>query len=194
MKKSNIILFFIFLITSLVYSQTNVAIKFKNGTEIHDLVNSDGFKITSLENKTTYNSDSISEVTVHHSKESYKFYFLNAKIDTRYKKDLKVIGTKVYSKGEIEIFAVHFYFIGDIKYLKPLKINYSKQEVYIRRKKDKFVYSIGCIDGIGCKNIKKRLKKFFYDCPKLIKGMRKNKIKDWEILKIVNLYYSLINE
>ena len=188
-----VISFLLLLIITPILSQTKVTIKFKDLTEIKDLVASKGMELQSLKTLVQYNSDSIAEVFVHHQNKISHFYFLDTKIDSNLKTAQKGIGSKVYRKGDIAIFHVHFYSNYDIKYLEPE--NYiSKREVFIKRNNEDYAYNMGCIDGSGCIGIKKRLKKFFHDCPKLIKEIRKNKIKDWEIIKIVNLYNTLCAE
>ena len=64
----------------------------------------------------------------------------------------------------------------------------NRYEVFIKRKNENYTYNIGCIDGIGCKKIKKRLKDFFNDCPSLIRMIKRNKIKKRAIIKIIDYY------
>jgi|TARA_B110000902_G_scaffold251640_1_gene312136 hypothetical protein len=191
--KNIVIIFLLLLIITPVLSQTKVTIKFKDHTEINDLVASKGMELQSLKTLVKYNSDSIAEVFVHNQNKVSHFYFLDTKTNSNFKTSLKGIGSKVYTNGNIDVFHIVFYSNYDIRYLEP-ESYISKREVYLKRKNEYYAYNIGCMDGSGCVGIKKRLKKFFHDCPELIKEMRKNKIKDWEIIKIVNLYNTLCAE
>jgi len=189
--KNTVIIFLLLLITIPVLSQTKVTIKFKDSTVVTDVVKSKGMELQSLKTLRIYNSDSIAKVSFHHQNEIYHFYFMDTKTDGNFKTNKKGIGYKIFTNGNIDLFYVYFY--NNIRFLKPA--NYRpKTEIFIKRKGEDYAYSIGCIDGLGCDWIKKRLKFFFHDCPKLIKEMRKNKIKNWETIKIVNLYNSLCAE
>ena len=189
--KNIVIIFLLLLIITPVLSQTKVTIKFKDSTVVTDVVKSKGMELQSLKTLRTYNSDSIAKVSFHHQNKIYHFYFMDTKVGSNFKKNMKGIGYKIFTNGNIDLFYVYFY--NNIRFLKPG--NYSpKTEIFIKRKDEDYAYSIGCIDGFGCDWIKKRLKKFFHDCPELIREIRKNKIKYWETIKIVNLYNTLCAE
>ena len=69
----------------------------------------------------------------------------------------------------------------------------SKTEIFIKRKNSKYTYNIGCIDGVGCNTIKKRLYNFFSDCPSLLQMIKKNQIKETNLIKIIDYYHKSCN-
>ena len=185
MKK---ILLLIFLLTSLFsFAQVRVSLKLKNNLEIKDSIKQIGEKLISLKTDKKYKLNDVSEIKIYEKKKSKHYYILDVKSHKRSKQVQKGLGTKVFSNRNIELYFISFGFnIKNINYQR--KIYNSNTEVFIKRKNSKYTYNIGCIDGVGCKNIKKRIYDFFSDCPSLIEKVKKNQINERNIKKIIDYY------
>ena len=185
MKK---IILLIFLLSSLFSSaQVRVSLKLKNNLEIKDSIKQIGEILISLKTDKKYKLNDVSEIKIYEKKKSKHYYILDVKSHKRSKQVQKGLGTKVFSNRNIELFFISFGFnIKNINYQR--KFYDSNTEVFIKRKNSKYTYNIGCIDGVGCKNIKKRIYDFFSDCPSLIEKVKKNQINERNIEKIIDYY------
>ena len=185
MKK---IILLIFLLSSLFSSaQVRVSLKLKNNLEIKDSIKQIGEILISLKTDKKYKLNDVSEIKIYEKKKSKHYYILDVKSHKRSKQVQKGLGTKVFSNRNIELYFISFGFnIKNINYQR--KIYNSNTEVFIKRKNSKYTYNIGCIDGVGCKNIKKRIYDFFSDCPSLIEKVKKNQINERNIEKIIDYY------
>ena len=185
MKK---IILLIFLLSSLFSSaQVRVSLKLKNNLEIKDSIKQIGEKLISLKTDKKYKLNDVSEIKIYEKKKSKHYYILDVKSHKRSKQVQKGLGTKVFSNRNIELYFISFGFnIKNINYQR--KFYDSNTEVFIKRKNSKYTYNIGCIDGVGCKNIKKRIYDFFSDCPSLIEKVKKNQINERNIKKIIDYY------
>ena len=185
MKK---IILLIFLLSSLFSSaQVRVSLKLKNNLEIKDSIKQIGEILISLKTDKKYKLNDVSEIKIYEKKKSKHYYILDVKTHKRSKRVQKGLGTKVFSNRNIELYFISFGFnIKNINYQR--KFYDSNTEVFIKRKNSKYTYNIGCIDGVGCKNIKKRIYDFFSDCPSLIEKVKKNQINERNIKKIIDYY------
>ena len=185
MKK---IILLIFLLSSLFSSaQVKVSLKLKNNLEIKDSIKQIGEILISLKTDKKYKLNDVSEIKIYEKKKSKHYYILDVKSHKRSKQVQKGLGTKVFSNRNIELYFISFGFnIKNINYQR--KTYNSNTEVFIKRKNSKYTYNIGCIDGVGCKNIKKRIYDFFSDCPSLIEKVKKNQINERNIKKIIDYY------
>jgi len=185
MKK---IILLIFLLSSLFSSaQVRVSLKLKNNLEIKDSIKQIGEILISLKTDKKYKLNDVSEIKIYEKKKSKHYYILDVKSHKRSKQVQKGLGTKVFSNRNIELYFIYFGFnIKNINYQR--KFYDSNTEVFIKRKNSKYTYNIGCIDGVGCKNIKKRIYDFFSDCPSLIEKVKKNQINERNIKKIIDYY------
>jgi hypothetical protein len=185
MKK---IILLIFLLSSLFSSaQVRVSLKLKNNLVIKDSIKQIGEKLISLKTDKKYKLNDVSEIKIYEKKKSKHYYILDVKSHKRSKQVQKGLGTKVFSNRNIELYFISFGFnIKNINYQR--KFYDSNTEVFIKRKNSKYTYNIGCIDGVGCKNIKKRIYDFFSDCPSLIEKVKKNQINERNIKKIIDYY------
>ena len=185
MKK---IILLIFLLSSLFSSaQVRVSLKLKNNLVIKDSIKQIGEIFISLKTDKKYKLNDVSEIKIYEKKKSKHYYILDVKSHKRSKQVQKGLGTKVFSNRNIELYFISFGFnIKNINYQR--KFYDSNTEVFIKRKNSKYTYNIGCIDGVGCKNIKKRIYDFFSDCPSLIEKVKKNQINERNIEKIIDYY------
>ena len=185
MKK---IILLIFLLSSLFSSaQVRVSLKLKNNLVIKDSIKQIGGILISLKTDKKYKLNDVSEIKVYEKEKSKHYYILDVKSHKRSKQVQKGLGTKVFSNRNIELYFISFGFnIKNINYQR--KFYDSNTEVFIKRKNSKYTYNIGCIDGVGCKNIKKRIYDFFSDCPSLIEKVKKNQINERNIKKIIDYY------
>ena len=188
------ILFLIFLLFNfLSYSQVRVAIKLKNNEEIKDSVKQIGERLISLKTNKKYKLNDVNEITVFNKNSMKHYYILDVKLDKNAKQIQKGLGTKVYSKGDVELYLILFDFNIKNKHYFQRKIYNSKTEIFIKRKNSRYTYNIGCIDGLGCKTIKKRLYSFFSDCPSLLQMIKKNELKETNLIKIIDYYHESCN-
>jgi hypothetical protein len=188
------ILFLIFLLFNfLSYSQVRVAIKLKNNEEIKDSVKQIGERLISLKTNKKYKLNDVNEITVFNKNSMKHYYILDVKLDKNAKQIQKGLGTKVYSKGDVELYLILFDFNIKNKHYFQRKIYNSKTEIFIKRKNSRYTYNIGCIDGLGCKTIKKRLYSFFSDCPSLLQMIKKNELKERDLIKIIDYYHESCN-
>jgi hypothetical protein len=61
-------------------------------------------------------------------------------------------------------------------------------ENYVKKTGDSLAYNMGYIYGAGQRGIKKRVREFFIDCPRLIEKVDKNEIPKKETLQITLFY------
>ena len=191
MKSILILIFFLFNFLS--YSQVRVVIKLKNNEEIKDSVKQIGEKLISLKTNKKYKLNNVNEVTVFNKNSMKHYYILDVKLDKNAKGVQKGLGTKVHSKGDIELYLILFDFNIKNKHYFQRKTYNSKTEIFIKRKNGRYTYKIGCIDAVGCNTIKKRLYSFFSDCPSLLQMIKKNELKETNLIKIIDYYHESCN-
>ena len=104
MKSILILIFFLFNFLS--YSQVRVVIKLKNNEEIKDSVKQIGEKLISLKTNKKYKLNNVNEVTVFNKNSMKHYYILDVKLDKNAKGVQKGLGTKVHSKGDIELYLI----------------------------------------------------------------------------------------
>jgi hypothetical protein len=172
MKK--IIILILILLNLQTYSQLKVNIKLKNNKGIRTTVKQIGEKLISLKTGKIYILNEIKEIKIFEQNLVKHFFILDVKSYKNSKRIQKGLGQKVYSNGEIELFRIRFNSNLKREFNFPKTFN-NRYEVFIKRKNEDYAYNIGCIDGVGCKKIKKRLKDFFNDCPSLIRMIKKIK-------------------
>ena len=192
MKSILFLIFFLFNFLS--YSQVRVAIKLKNNEEIKDSVKQIGERLISLKTNKKYKLNDVNEITVFNKNSMKHYYILDVKLDKNAKQIQKGLGTKVYSKGDVELYLILFDFNIKNKHYFQRKIYNSKTEIFIKRKNSIYTYNIGCIDGLVCKTIKKRLYSFFSDCPSLLQMIKKNELKETNLIKIIDYYHESCND
>ena len=186
MKKITILILILYSIQS--YSQLKVNIKFKDNKEVNDSIKQIGEKLFSLKTGEIYNLNEINEIKIYERNLVKHYYILNVKSYKNSKQVQRGLGHKVYSNGEIELFRILFPSNLKNKFNFKKRAYDSNTEIFIKRKNKNYTYNIGCIDGVGCWKIKKRLKDFFSDCPNLIQMIKKNKIDKRDIIKIIDYY------
>ncbi|MFD2585379.1 hypothetical protein ACFSQJ_00455 [Croceitalea marina] len=121
---------------------------------------------------------------------SNEFHILFYPKRKKLKRSKKALGWKVHSGEKIDLF--HALFGSQpVHEIIDTKFNLSHLEVFARRKGEKYVYSLRCRDGIGCQGIKKRLIKFFYDCPELLKLIEDDEMDIMNTPEIVKKYEEL---
>jgi hypothetical protein len=114
---------------------------------------------------------------------------------------MKVIPTKKYLNSKVKKKLAQIEFIGKkIELYYVPEIIYSGGTVgffittngyfekYVRRKNNDIAYNMGYIYGAGERGIKKRVRDYFKDCPKLIEKINNNEIPKKETIKIAQFY------
>ena len=185
--KKIILLNLLFFSSLLSFAQVSVTIKLKNNQEINDSVKQIGIELISLKTDKKYNLNEISDIKVFNKKKTKHYYILDVKSNKNSKKVQKGLGIKIYSNGNIDLYYILFGSKIKNNHVQTKTYN-SNTEIFIKRKNSNYTYNIGCIDGGGCKNIKKRLYDFFSNCPSLIEKIKKNQIKERNIKKIIDYY------
>lgn len=185
--KKIILLNLLFFSSLLSFAQVSVTIKLKNNQEINDSVKQIGIELISLKTDKKYNLNEISDIKVFNKKKTKHYHILDVKSHKNSKKVKKGLGIKIYSNGNIDLYIILFGSKIKNNHTQTKTYN-SNTEIFIKRKNSKYTYNIGCIDGAGCKNIKKRLYDFFSNCPSLIEKIKKNQIKKRNIKKIIDYY------
>jgi hypothetical protein len=147
MKSILFLIFFLFNFLS--YSQVRVAIKLKNNEEIKDSVKQIGERLISLKTNKKYKLNDVNEITVFNKNSMKHYYILDVKLDKNAKQIQKGLGTKVYSKGDVELYLILFDFNIKNKHYFQRKIYNSKTEIFIKRKNSRYTYNIGFIYVIG---------------------------------------------
>ena len=67
-------------------------------------------------------------------------------------------------------------------------MSYGYKETYIKKSKDSIAYNMGYIYGAGERGIKKRVRDYFYDCPKLVELVDNDNIDKHNTFQIVKYY------
>tara|TARA_B110000037_G_C16800418_1_gene375289 strand:- start:27 stop:560 length:534 start_codon:yes stop_codon:yes gene_type:complete len=168
------------------YSQYQLKIKFNNGAEKIDNYKAKGWNLTSLTTGKKYHLNEMKEVTYYSENDSIHYYVIDTKTYLKSKKSRKNLARKKFEGKNIELYYVYFNWTQN--HTNGVMSNNSYDEAFVKKKNEKFAYNIGYIYGAGYKGIKKRVRKYFSDCPDLINKVNKNKIKKKNTLGIVEYY------
>ncbi len=135
-------------------------------------------------NKISY--DSVRKYIYYGYDKPYTYYMIHTK---KYKEVTKIsrgAGYKIYHGKKVDLF--HGIFHNGLTPKRSIKYYNPDFETYAKKKGDLYSYSIRIMDGIGLKDVKKRLFDFFYDCPELIKKIKNNEINELDTIRIVEYY------
>lgn len=168
------------------YSQLKLNVIFNDGTEKMDYYETEGDELLALSNNKRFHIDEIKELTYYTEKDTTHYYVVETKTYVESKKSKKDIARKAYDGENIELYYIYYNWTK-IHTNSTMSFN-SYDEAFVRRKGEEFVYNIGYIYGAGYKGIKKRVKEYFTDCPKLVEKVKQNKIKKNNSLEIVKYY------
>ena len=190
MKNLSIIL--LFILSQSILSQKKMKITLNNGeikTGIYEIKNTRlnfHSKTRIVSKKEKYKIDNIKNVVIYSENDSIF---------------MKVIATKKYlnSKTKNKLAQIAFigkkielYYVSEIMYSGgaiSLFITTSGYfEKYVKRKNEEMAYNMGYIYGAGQRGIKKRVRDYFKECPKLIEKIDNNEIPKKETIKIAQFY------
>jgi len=187
--KQVISLVFLFIITS-SKAQLKVSMIFIDGKEIIDNVLVKEKHLFSSTSENNYKFEKIKELKVYYNTGIEHYYPIGTKRNKKTGKISYGLGMKVYESEYLEIFHVRFhYFKIDQRFKYITKYN-PKYDTFIRRKGETYAYSVGCVDGIGCKGIPERVNQFFENCPEVINQIKLQKINPRAIIELAD-YYNL---
>lgn len=144
-------------------------------------------KIISTQGREKYTLKEIDNIMVYTETDSV---YLEA-IQTKKYLNTKKINNKLAQIG-YDGEKIKLYYVSEILYQGGAIGNFttvgSYNEKYVKRTNDKIAYNMGYIYGAGQRGIKKRVRDYFTDCPRLIETVEKNKIEKDDTLKIALFY------
>lgn len=186
MKKIMILLFTVLIMNNSYSQKIDALIKFKDGKELRGIFKSSGNQLKSLKNKKKYDIDSMKEIIYFNAKDTIKYNIVDTKIYTTSKRSKRRLLRKVYEGKKLILYTItNEYQYGGIVGM----TSYGTFEgAYIQRKNEDFAFDMGYLYGVQFKGIKKRVKKFFQDCPELVRKVKKNEINKNETMKMVLFY------
>lgn len=183
MKKNVIFILFVIICSISSFSQVKLKIIFNNGSEKVTFHKETHINIIPI----NFKIKKVKEFTIYTSKDSINYTIVNVKNYVNSKKGLKGIGRKAYSGNRIDLFYVTFS-LKHINLNSALKPNNPNHEAFVKRKNEKYAYSMRFIDGIGWDKINDRINTFFKDCPTLINKVKNKTVDRKNTMKIVQYY------
>jgi hypothetical protein len=186
MKKKIVLLLIAFIANNFYSQNIDALIKFKDGKELRGIFKSSGNKLKAIEDKKTYHINDMKEIIYFNLKDTIKYHLVDTKNYTTSKNSKRRLLRKVYEGKKLTLYAItHSYQSGGTVGM----TTYGTFEgAYIQRKNENFAFDMGFLYGVQYKGIKKRVKKFFSDCPELVRKVKKNEIDKNDTMKMV-LYY-----
>jgi len=190
----NLSLILLLILNQNILSQNKMKITLNNGeikTGVYEIKNTwmsfpSKTRIVSKKGNEKYKIDKIKNVIIYTENDSIF---------------MKVISTRKYLNSKIKKELAQVRFIGE-----NIKLYYVSEtitsggaiglfitssgyfEKYVMKKNDDIAYNMGYIYGAGQRGIKKRVRDYFKDCPKLVEKINNNEIPKKETFKIA-LYY-----
>ncbi len=134
-----------------------------------------------------YLIDTITDVVISRDTEKEYYEVIDVKKNFDDKKTEKKLGFLAYSSPK-----VNMYYIAETIHsggaIGVFTMNYGYKETYIKKSKDAIAYNMGYIYGAGERGIKKRVRDYFYDCPKLVELVDNDNIDKHNTFQIVKYY------
>ncbi|TVZ55151.1 hypothetical protein OD91_0395 [Lutibacter sp. Hel_I_33_5] len=196
MKKQILLLVILFSLNG-TFGQDKMKVKFSNGEvmigefEIKRFYQQNTHLIYK-KNKMKYDLDFINNVIVINGKDSTKFHVISTKKYKKSKKIIKRLGVKKLTGENIELFyvptTIHSFGFGFGFGGMMNTVASESSEAFLKRTNDKIAYNMGYLFGVGQRGIKKRVREYFTDCPKLIALVNKNKIRKKNTFAIADYY------
>lgn len=195
MKKVFFTLFLILFYT-IAFSQQKMKIILNDGTEKTGVFkidkallsnNSSSTFVKCIETKEKYKLRDFSSIIVYGEKENSYYEVIDVKTNFSDIQISKKLGLIVYIGSKMEVFYVAetVHTGGGVGGFGLVSGMYEK---FIKKTGDKVAYNMGYIYGAGARGIKKRVRDYFTDCPKLIENVDKDVIKKDELIEIVKFY------
>lgn len=194
MKKIIILLLIIFTINT-SFSQEKSKVIFNDGSEkIGEFIirkpffanSSSRMLIISNETKKKYTLNDVAKVIVYSGKDSLTYEVIDIKTNYNDKKTEKKLGLLAYRGTKINLYYVEetIHSGGAI----GISSVYNSGEAYAKKTNDTIAYNIGYIYGAGARGIKKRVRDYFTDCPKLIDNVENDVIEKDKTIDIIKFY------
>lgn len=195
MKKIYLSLSLLFIVNFCI-SQEKTTLFFKDGSSKTGMYKirkktftNDSSNLVILNNDTNekYTLEDVTDVII--LKDTLKSYYevIDVKKNFDDKKIEKKLGFLAYSSPK-----VNMYYIAETIHsggaIGVFTMNYGYKETYIKKSKDSIAYNMGYIYGAGERGIKKRVRDYFYDCPKLIELVDNDNIDKHNTFQIVKYY------
>lgn len=144
--------------------------------------------LISKETKEKYTLDEFSNVIVYGDKQFLYYEVIDVKINFSDKKTEKKLGLVAFAGNKMNV-----YYISETIHSGGTVGIHSVSgsfETYVKKLDDKVAYNMGYIYGAGARGIKKRVKDYFTDCPKLIENVENEVIKKEETIEMAKFYES----
>ena len=100
---------------------------------------------------------------------------------------IKRLGVKIFNGKNIELYSVWisaFDLITEDRWGLPRSAQSFSNYLFAKKKDDNILYNIGKRSSKGQKKLKKRLKKYFYNCPNLVEKIVKKEMEGASKLKV----------
>ncbi|MEY2867809.1 MAG: hypothetical protein RIR01_209 [Bacteroidota bacterium] len=194
---TKIFLTFTFLfIVNCCFAQEKTMLFFKDGTTKTGIYkmrnktlsnNSSSLVIVNKDTNEKYTLDDINAAVIF--KDSLKYYFevIDVKKYFDDKKTQKKLGQLAYSSPKINM-----YYVAEIVNsggaIGVFAMSYGTQNTYIMKNKEAVAYNMGYLYGAGQRGIKKRVRDYFFDCPRLVEMVDDNTIDKFDTLQMVKYY------
>jgi hypothetical protein len=178
------------------YCQEKTTLFFKDGTSKTGMYKirkktftNDSSNLVIINNETDekYTLENLTDVII--LKDTLKSYYevIDVKKNFDDKKTERKLGFLAYSSPK-----VNMYYIAETinsgGAIGVFMMSHGYQETYIKKSKDSIAYNMGYIYGAGERGIKKRVRDYFYDCPKLVELVNNDNIDKHNTFQIVKYY------
>lgn len=187
---------FIILFCTVTFSQQKMKIILNDGTEKIGVFkidmpafgnNSSATFVKSIETKEKYKLKDFSSIIVYSENGNSCYEVIDVKTNFSDRKTSKKLGLIEYVGSKMEIFYVAetVHSGGGVGGFGTVGGMFHK---FIKKTDDKVAYNMGYIYGAGARGIKKRVRDYFTDCPKLIENVDKDVINKDNLIEIVKFY------
>lgn len=183
------------LVVNISLGQEKTMLFFKNGTtktgdyKIRKQTftnNSSNLVILNNAKDEKYSLDDINAAIVFKDNSEFYYEVLQVKKNFNDKKTERKLGLLAYRGPKINMYyiAESIHSGGAV----GMGMMYGTNETYILKNTDSIAYNMGYIYGAGERGIKKRVRDYFTDCPKLIESVDHNKLGKNDTLEIIKYY------
>lgn len=186
-------IFFLFICTG--FSQEKTTVFLNDGTIKSGLyktrnktfsMNSSSLMIISKDSDDKFSLDEVSKLIIHRDTADVHYDVIDVKKNYNDKKSEKKLGQIAYESPKVKMYLVKEVISsgGNV----GMRLSHDTHEIYVKKSKDAIAYNMGNIYGAGARGIKKRVRDYFFDCPKLVALVDNNKIKKDNTLEMVKFY------
>lgn len=147
------------------------------------------FKIVGYRNKERYGLKDIEKVVIVDDKKEYLFEVIETKKYVDSKKAKLKFGQVMFIGQHITLYeTVETIYSSSTGGGFIIQSTGNYQNSYAKKNGDSYAFNIGYIYGVGQKGIKKRLKAYFRDCPKLVNAVKNGLVEKKDVKTIIRFY------